>query len=88
MTVPPVLPRRHFARAHLKAPCGPASAVDTRGSAALCPAHLKAPFFTATAMIGLMAHAGIVVRSSIILVDFMEPRLSLPLLARRSLPQI
>ncbi len=39
-------------------------------------------------MIGLMAHAGIVVRSSIILVDFMEPRLSLPLLARRSLPQI
>jgi multidrug efflux pump subunit AcrB len=33
-------------------------------------------FFTATSMIGFMAGAGIVVRNSIILVDFIELRLS------------
>jgi multidrug efflux pump subunit AcrB len=33
-------------------------------------------FFTATSMIGFMAGAGIVVRNSIILVDFIERRLS------------
>ena len=32
-------------------------------------------FFTATSMIGFMAGAGIVVRNSIILVDFIEQRL-------------
>jgi multidrug efflux pump subunit AcrB len=31
-------------------------------------------FFTATSMIGFMAGAGIVVRNSIILVDFIEQR--------------
>ena len=33
-------------------------------------------FFTATSMIGFMAGAGIVVRNSIILVDFIEQRLA------------
>ena len=33
-------------------------------------------FFTATSMIGFMAGAGIVVRNSIILVDFIELRLA------------
>lgn len=43
----------------------------------ILPAHggLHA-FFTATSMIGFMAGAGIVVRNSIILVDFIEQRLS------------
>jgi multidrug efflux pump subunit AcrB len=43
----------------------------------ILPAHgaLNA-FFTATSMIGFMAGAGIVVRNSIILVDFIEMRLS------------
>ena len=40
------------------------------------PAHgLLGAFFSATSMIGLMAGAGIVVRNSIILVDFIEQRL-------------
>jgi multidrug efflux pump subunit AcrB len=42
----------------------------------ILPAHgLMGAFFTATSMIGLMAGAGIVVRNSIILVDFIELRL-------------
>ena len=41
------------------------------------PAHgLLHAFFTATSMIGFIAGAGIVVRNSIILVDFIELRLS------------
>jgi multidrug efflux pump subunit AcrB len=41
------------------------------------PAHgLLGAFFTATSMIGFMAGAGIVVRNSIILVDFIELRLA------------
>jgi multidrug efflux pump subunit AcrB len=41
------------------------------------PAHgLLHAFFTATSMIGFMAGAGIVVRNSIILVDFIEMRLA------------
>jgi multidrug efflux pump subunit AcrB len=41
------------------------------------PAHgLLGAFFTATSMIGFIAGAGIVVRNSIILVDFVELRLS------------
>jgi multidrug efflux pump subunit AcrB len=41
------------------------------------PAHgLIGAFFTATSMIGFMAGAGIVVRNSIILVDFIEQRLA------------
>jgi multidrug efflux pump subunit AcrB len=41
------------------------------------PAHgLLQAFFTATSMIGFMAGAGIVVRNSIILVDFIELRLA------------
>lgn len=41
------------------------------------PAHgAMGAFFTATSMIGFMAGAGIVVRNSIILVDFIEQRLS------------
>jgi multidrug efflux pump subunit AcrB len=41
------------------------------------PAHgLLGAFFTATSMIGFMAGAGIVVRNSIILVDFIEMRLA------------
>ncbi len=43
----------------------------------ILPAHaLMGAFFTATSMIGFMAGAGIVVRNSIILVDFIELRLS------------
>jgi multidrug efflux pump subunit AcrB len=43
----------------------------------ILPAHgLMGAFFTATSMIGFMAGAGIVVRNSIILVDFIEQRLS------------
>ncbi|HVU35073.1 MAG TPA: efflux RND transporter permease subunit [Opitutaceae bacterium] len=43
----------------------------------IMPAHwLLGAFFTATSMIGFMAGAGIVVRNSIILVDFIELRLS------------
>ncbi|OIR08135.1 efflux pump membrane transporter BepE [mine drainage metagenome] len=43
----------------------------------ILPAHgLLGAFFTATSMIGFMAGAGIVVRNSIILVDFIELRLS------------
>jgi multidrug efflux pump subunit AcrB len=42
----------------------------------ILPAHgLFSAFFTATSMIGFMAGAGIVVRNSIILVDFIERRL-------------
>ncbi len=43
----------------------------------IMPAHgLMHAFFTATSMIGFMAGAGIVVRNSIILVDFIEQRLA------------
>jgi multidrug efflux pump subunit AcrB len=43
----------------------------------IMPAHgLMGAFFTATSMIGFMAGAGIVVRNSIILVDFIELRLA------------
>lgn len=43
----------------------------------ILPAHgLIGAFFTATSMIGFMAGAGIVVRNSIILVDFIEQRLA------------
>ena len=43
----------------------------------ILPAHgLMNAFFTATSMIGFMAGAGIVVRNSIILVDFIEQRLA------------
>ncbi len=48
----------------------------------IMPAHgALGAFFTATSMIGFMAGAGIVVRNSIILVDFIEQRLreSMPL---------
>jgi multidrug efflux pump subunit AcrB len=42
----------------------------------IMPAHgVLHAFFTATSMIGFMAGAGIVVRNSIILVDFIEQRL-------------
>lgn len=42
----------------------------------ILPAHgLMGAFFTATSMIGFMAGGGIVVRNSIILVDFIEQRL-------------
>jgi multidrug efflux pump subunit AcrB len=42
----------------------------------ILPAHgFGHAFFTATSMIGFMAGAGIVVRNSIILVDFIEQRL-------------
>jgi multidrug efflux pump subunit AcrB len=49
----------------------------------ILPAHgLMGAFFTATSMIGFIAGAGIVVRNSIILVDFIELRLAegMPLL--------
>ena len=43
----------------------------------ILPAHgLLGAFFSATSMIGFMAGAGIVVRNSIILVDFIERRLA------------
>jgi multidrug efflux pump subunit AcrB len=43
----------------------------------ILPAHgFMGAFFTATSMIGFMAGAGIVVRNSIILVDFIEQRLA------------
>jgi multidrug efflux pump subunit AcrB len=43
----------------------------------ILPAHgLMNAFFTATSMIGFIAGAGIVVRNSIILVDFVELRLA------------
>jgi len=43
----------------------------------ILPAHgLMGSFFTATSMIGFMAGAGIVVRNSIILVDFIEQRVA------------
>jgi multidrug efflux pump subunit AcrB len=43
----------------------------------ILPAHaMMGAFFTATSMIGFMAGAGIVVRNSIILVDFIEQRLA------------
>ena len=43
----------------------------------ILPAHgLLGAFFTATSMIGFMAGAGIVVRNSIILVDFIELRIA------------
>jgi len=43
----------------------------------ILPAHgMMAAFFTATSMIGFIAGAGIVVRNSIILVDFIELRLA------------
>jgi multidrug efflux pump subunit AcrB len=44
----------------------------------ILPAHaLMGAFFTATSMIGFIAGAGIIVRNSIILVDFIELRRSL-----------
>jgi multidrug efflux pump subunit AcrB len=44
----------------------------------ILPGHwVLGAFFTATSMIGFIAGAGIVVRNSIILVDFIELRLSL-----------
>jgi multidrug efflux pump subunit AcrB len=43
----------------------------------ILPAHgIMGAFFTATSMIGFMAGAGIVVRNSIILVDFIEQRIA------------
>jgi len=43
----------------------------------ILPAHgMLGAFFTATSMIGFMAGAGIVVRNSIILVDFIEQRIA------------
>ncbi len=43
----------------------------------IMPAHgMAGAFFTATSMIGFMAGAGIVIRNSIILVDFIELRLA------------
>ena len=43
----------------------------------ILPAHgAMNAFFTATSMIGFMAGAGLVVRNSIILVDFIEKRLA------------
>ena len=43
----------------------------------ILPAHgLLGAFFTATSMIGFIAGAGIVVRNSVILVDFIEQRLA------------
>jgi multidrug efflux pump subunit AcrB len=43
----------------------------------ILPAHgAMGAFFTATSMIGFMAGAGIVVRNSIILVDFIEQRVA------------
>ncbi len=43
----------------------------------IMPAHgIMGAFFTATSMIGFMAGAGIVVRNSIILVDFIEQRVA------------
>jgi len=43
----------------------------------ILPAHgLLGAFFSATSMIGFIAGAGIVVRNSIILVDFVEQRLA------------
>ncbi|MCC6931849.1 MAG: efflux RND transporter permease subunit [Deltaproteobacteria bacterium] len=43
----------------------------------ILPAHaIASAFFTATSMIGFMAGAGIVIRNSIILVDFIELRLA------------
>ena len=43
----------------------------------ILPAHgLMGAFFSATSMIGFMAGAGIVVRNSIILVDFIEQRVA------------
>jgi multidrug efflux pump subunit AcrB len=43
----------------------------------IMPAHgLLGAFFSATSMVGFMAGAGIVVRNSIILVDFIEQRLA------------
>jgi len=43
----------------------------------ILPAHgVMGAFFTATSMIGFMAGAGIVVRNSIILVDFIEQRIA------------
>ncbi len=43
----------------------------------ILPAHAAmGAFFTATSMIGFIAGAGIVVRNSIILVDFIELRLT------------
>ncbi|MCC6964561.1 MAG: efflux RND transporter permease subunit, partial [candidate division Zixibacteria bacterium] len=42
----------------------------------IMPAHgIMGAFFTATSMIGFMAGAGIVIRNSIILIDFAELRL-------------
>jgi len=42
---------------------------------ASCPRAATGAFFTATSMIGFIAGAGVVVRNSIILVDFIELRL-------------
>jgi multidrug efflux pump subunit AcrB len=51
----------------------------------ILPGHaLMGAFFTATSMIGFIAGAGIVVRNSIILVDFIELRLKQGMTRRRS----
>ena len=56
----------------------------------ILPAHAAmGAFFTATSMIGFIAGAGIVVRNSIILVDFIEMRAArraCPSLRRSSMP--
>jgi len=51
-------------------------AEDASGSFGILPGHaLMGAFFTATSMIGFIAGAGIIVRNSVILVDFIELRL-------------
>ena len=53
------------------------AAPDNWVPGAVLPAHaLMGAFFTATSMIGFIAGAGIIVRNSIILVDFIELRRS------------
>jgi hypothetical protein len=60
-------------RHHSPAPCRPADPLSLIG---ILPAHFElGAFFTATSMIGFIAGAGIIVRNSIILVDFIELKL-------------
>ena len=55
----------------------PAPAMKPIMLVGILPAHaLMGAFFTATSMIGFIAGAGIIVRNSIILVDFVELRLA------------
>ncbi len=57
-------------------PLGHPRARSRSPSSASCPAHFGlGAFFTATSMIGFIAGAGIIVRNSIILVDFIELKL-------------